>query len=101
MKRLRRWFVIGGGGLIVLLGALFMPLPGPGLPIVVAGLAILSSEVPWARRLLKRLTELLKMVNARVKKMTAGSRWKQIGLAGGLAVLWVAGGIVAWRIWVF
>ncbi|MDQ3974343.1 MAG: PGPGW domain-containing protein, partial [Actinomycetota bacterium] len=32
------------GGLVVLVGLVLMPLPGPGLLVVLAGLAILASE---------------------------------------------------------
>jgi putative transmembrane protein PGPGW len=40
-------------GTIVTLGGLaMMPLPGPGLPIVALGLAILARDVAWADRLL-------------------------------------------------
>ena len=43
------------GGLIVLLGLILMPLPGPGTLIVLGGLAYLRREFLWADRLLVRL----------------------------------------------
>ncbi len=40
------------GSLLTLAGLAMMPLPGPGLPIVAFGLAILARDVAWADRLL-------------------------------------------------
>jgi hypothetical protein len=41
------------GGTVLLIGIALLVLPGPGLPIVAAGLAILASEFLWARRALR------------------------------------------------
>lgn len=41
------------GGSVVLVGLVLVPYPGPGWLIVFAGLAILSKEFSWAKRLLK------------------------------------------------
>ena len=38
------------GGTVLLIGVAMLVLPGPGLPIVAAGLAILATEFLWARR---------------------------------------------------
>ena len=40
------------GGLIVLIGIVAIPYPGPGWLIVFAGLAVLATEFDWAQRLL-------------------------------------------------
>jgi uncharacterized protein (TIGR02611 family) len=40
------------GALIVALGLLLVPFPGPGWLIVIVGLLILASEFTWAQRLL-------------------------------------------------
>jgi len=40
------------GGLIVLLGIAMLVLPGPGLLVIIAGLAILATEYVWAERML-------------------------------------------------
>lgn len=46
-----RKVVIGVLGLAVLsAGIVLLALPGPGLLVIVLGLAILSLEFPWARR---------------------------------------------------
>ena len=40
------------GTLIVLIGIIMIPYPGPGWLIVFAGLAVLATEFDWAQRLL-------------------------------------------------
>ena len=42
------------GGLVVLIGIVAIPYPGPGWLIVFAGLAILATEFDWAQRLLDK-----------------------------------------------
>lgn len=42
------------GGLVLIVGIITIPYPGPGWLTVFAGLAILATEFPWAERLLKR-----------------------------------------------
>jgi uncharacterized protein (TIGR02611 family) len=51
MNRTTRKVLVGvAGGAIVLLGVLLIPLPGPGIPVVIAGIALLSTEFVWAAR---------------------------------------------------
>ena len=40
------------GTLVIALGIVLLPLPGPGWLVIFAGLAILASEFTWAERLL-------------------------------------------------
>ncbi|MFI5953774.1 TIGR02611 family protein [Cryptosporangium sp. NPDC051539] len=47
-----RVFVAVFGALVVVLGLIMVPAPGPGWLVVIAGLGILSTEFSWARRLL-------------------------------------------------
>lgn len=47
-----RIFVAVLGALVVVIGLILVPAPGPGWLIVIAGLGVLSSEFTWARRLL-------------------------------------------------
>lgn len=73
------------GLLIVVVGLLLLPLPGPGWLVIFAGLGILASEFSWAARLLARLRRL-------VMRWTRWARhqptWVQLLIgAGGLAVL--------------
>lgn len=41
------------GGIVLAVGVVAIPYPGPGWLIVFAGLAILSTEFGWAKRLLR------------------------------------------------
>ncbi|MGH3423400.1 MAG: PGPGW domain-containing protein [Nocardioidaceae bacterium] len=50
---LRRWALIAAGWLLVLLGIAALVLPGPGLLMLVAGIAVLSQEYEWAERRLE------------------------------------------------
>ncbi|MES1246440.1 MAG: PGPGW domain-containing protein [Actinomycetota bacterium] len=48
---MRRVVTVVGGFALLLLGLALLVLPGPGIPLVVAGLGLLSLEYEWARRL--------------------------------------------------
>ncbi len=48
----KRIAVTIAGFVVVVAGAILIPLPGPGWLIVFGGLAILATEYVWARRLL-------------------------------------------------
>jgi uncharacterized protein (TIGR02611 family) len=47
------------GVVVLLAGLLMLPLPGPGLVTIAAGLALLASDVPYARKLLERVRKRL------------------------------------------
>lgn len=49
----RAAIVVGGFGLLAL-GIALIPLPGPGLLVSIAGLALLAKEFVWAERLLHK-----------------------------------------------
>lgn len=49
---LKKWSLIAGGFLLVLVGIIFLPLPGPGLLIIVAGALLMAQESRGAARLL-------------------------------------------------
>lgn len=38
------------GGLVTALGVILLPLPGPGLLVLLGGLAVLGTEFAWAQR---------------------------------------------------
>lgn len=53
MKRRAKRTAVGTlGGLVVIIGIIAIPYPGPGWLIVFTGLAILATEFDWAKRLL-------------------------------------------------
>ncbi len=51
-EKFKRIGIDAAGYVLILLGIAFSPLPGPGgLPLVLAGLGLLSIHNEWARRL--------------------------------------------------
>ena len=56
-----------GGFLVVLLGIVLIPLPGPGLLVVAVGLAVLALEFAWAEQLLEKTVDRLGEAGERVK----------------------------------
>jgi uncharacterized protein (TIGR02611 family) len=50
----KRILVAVAGSVVVVVGLALLVLPGPGIAVVIAGLAILATEFIWARRLLQR-----------------------------------------------
>ncbi len=51
-SQIKRLLIGIGGGIVLLVGILAIPYPGPGWLIVFAGLGILSTEFEWAGRVL-------------------------------------------------
>jgi Putative transmembrane protein (PGPGW) len=54
---LARALRVAAGWSLLVVGALLLVLPGPGIPLLVLGLALLSRDVPWARRARERVLE--------------------------------------------
>ena len=50
------------GGVIVVVGLLLVPLPGPGWAIVFVGTSVLGREFPWAARLSDALRQQVRVV---------------------------------------
>lgn len=55
MRFLRKAAILAAGWALVAAGAILIPLPGPGVPVLLAGLAVLSLKSAPARLLLMRL----------------------------------------------
>jgi hypothetical protein len=53
----KRVAVTIAGFLVLLAGAAMLVLPGPGILVIIAGLAILATEYVWAQRLLRLAKE--------------------------------------------
>ncbi len=76
-------------GFIVLIGGLLMlALPGPGILTVIAGLAILAQELPWAARLLEYVKK-----RSKFEELQAQPMWVQ-GVMWTFTVAAVAASIV-------
>jgi uncharacterized protein (TIGR02611 family) len=67
-ERLRRWLdplppsvrrilILLIGSTVVLFGVLLLVLPGPGILVIIVGLAILATEFAWAETLLAAARE--------------------------------------------
>ena len=53
----KRIAVTVGGGLVLVTGLVMMVTPGPGVLLILAGLAILATEWAWAERALDKAKE--------------------------------------------
>jgi drug/metabolite transporter (DMT)-like permease len=56
-RQVRRVGAIVGGTALIFAGAVMLVIPGPGLAAILGGLVLLSSEVTWARTLLRKVRE--------------------------------------------
>jgi uncharacterized protein (TIGR02611 family) len=56
------------GTTLTVTGLIFLVLPGPGIPLIIAGLAILATEFAWAEVLLNRTKHHVNRAVNRVKK---------------------------------
>ncbi|MEE4244216.1 MAG: PGPGW domain-containing protein [Kangiellaceae bacterium] len=65
MKLLKKTLVTVIGGIILLLGIVFIILPGPAVLIIPIGLALLATEYPIAKKWLRTFQQ----------KMHASARW--------------------------
>ncbi len=55
------------GFLLLAVGAALLVLPGPGLLVIAAGIAVLALEFPWAERLAKRTQDMIESALRRLK----------------------------------
>jgi uncharacterized protein (TIGR02611 family) len=83
------------GAVVVVLGLVLVPLPGPGWLIVLAGLAILSLEFAWAQRLANYTRTRLERWWHWLGRQPLVVR----GLAGLVGLLFA--GSVAWLSWTY
>ena len=91
MHLLKRFAVTLAGAALLAVGLAMMVLPGPGILLIVAGLAVLATEYVWARRLLVKARKQAADVQAAAVASplrTAGSVVFALGLLGlGIAML--------------
>ena len=74
LKSSKRIAILVLGLALVALGVALLVLPGPGLLVIIAGLAVLATEFAWAEHLLDRAKE--QATKARDK---ARSSWRNRG----------------------
>jgi len=68
---MKKFFIALIGGTVVLIGAAMLVLPGPGLLIIAAGVAILATEFLWVRRAWRKAKGTL----ARVRRKSGLRDW--------------------------
>ena len=68
MPRVKKTIILIIGGTIVLFGVLLLVLPGPGLLVIIAGLAVLATEFAFAEKALSKIKNSVKKVGEKVKK---------------------------------
>jgi uncharacterized protein (TIGR02611 family) len=69
----RRLVILMVGGVVLLAGIGMLVLPGPGIVVIIAGLAILAKEFTWAERTLDKAKEQASKATSKVK----GTRFKR------------------------
>lgn len=67
--QVRRVVVAVVGFLLLGVGVALLVLPGPGLVVIAAGIAVLALEFPWAERLAKRIQTVVETLLRRLKLM--------------------------------
>lgn len=72
-RPVHRLLVIAGAAILLPAGTLMLVLPGPGLLLVGAGLALLASEFPSVRTQLQRAATIVAAVRARLTGGPDGS----------------------------
>ena len=78
------------GALVIALGIILIPFPGPGWAIVILGLAILALEFAWAKKLLEFTRRQVKAWTSWVGRQSLPVR----GVLGVVGLVFVAG--VVW-----
>jgi len=94
-SRIVRVAVVVAGFVVVLAGLAMIVLPGPGLPVLAVGLAVLALEFVWAEILLERTVDRMTKTSDAVKRAT---RVQQV-LLGLLGLLVAAAALTAVYAW--
>jgi uncharacterized protein (TIGR02611 family) len=85
------------GVLVIAVGVVLLPLPGPGWVIIFAGLGLLATEYTWAANLLRRMRDLLREWTAWTARQSRPVQ-VAIGAAGLLLLAGIAvGGWLLYR----
>ena len=78
-----------------MVGIILMPVPGPGgTPVTLAGLAILGSELPWAKRLMENLRERTGFL-----KSGKNSQRKRIWVITGFLIFYAVTSVIITKMW--
>ena len=66
---IRKTWITLAGLTVILVGAALLILPGPGLIVIAAGLAILATEYAWAQKLLDPLKKRLEQARDKLTEI--------------------------------
>jgi uncharacterized protein (TIGR02611 family) len=78
-RNAKRVAVTIAGVAVILLGVAMLVLPGPGIIVIVAGLAILATEYIWARRLLETAKQKAEQAKDKVLRKKGTRQEKKEG----------------------
>jgi len=70
----RRIGILLAGSILLLAGIAMLVLPGPGIPLIIAGLALLGTQFTWARRASAWLRERFNAVIAALRRRASLKR---------------------------
>jgi len=74
-----------------------LPLPGPGWAVIFVGLAILSTEFHWARR----LTQRMRRVYERAKRSALDPQSRRRNQIFAVVAVVIAASVAGWYVWAF
>ena len=92
MRRVKRWLLIALGWLLLVVGIIALPLPGPGAMIILLAMIVLATQYEWAERRLEGIRDW-----ALAGAADSVRTWPRIllSLAG---VAWLLGfGVLWWK----
>ena len=69
LRHARRVVIFVIGGTVLLFGVVLIFTPGPAILVIPIGLAILATEFIWARKLLSKVKEKIKLGKEKIKKL--------------------------------
>jgi uncharacterized protein (TIGR02611 family) len=65
-----RWIIVATvGSTLSIVGVVFLFIPGPGLPLIVLGVAILATEFAWAEVVFARIKKESDKLTAQAKRV--------------------------------
>ena len=69
IRHIRRVFVVMAAATLGLVGVALLVLPGPGMLVLAAALALLATEFVWARRWIERLRRRLSVLGQEARDL--------------------------------
>lgn len=94
-----RVLLVGAGLLLLVTGVFFLAVPGPGLPVLVAGLGLMSSESLHMARLLDWTERKLRPTAIRLKKRWDALKPRTRALCYAAAVVAGLAALTAFVVW--